>query len=74
MRPQGTEAMNATLEDVRRYVAELAPEVRTLYAAASAIAKETPDTLSEEYQLAAAIEALFWERADRQRLWQMSEG
>ncbi len=54
-----------TLEDVRAYVASLSPECQKIYREAEDIAKETEDTLSEEFQIAVGAVEVFWDRAEQ---------
>lgn len=52
--------------DVLKYVESLEPEIKMLFHCADMYMVASADTLSEEFQLAAAIENLFIERAKEQ--------
>jgi hypothetical protein len=53
-------------DDLNKYLDSLSPPFRALFYQVEDFCRECADTLDEEFQLAAAIEAVFWERA-RQR-------
>lgn len=58
-----------TRDDLLRYVSTLGPETQALFHQCDSLEKESSDTLSEEYQIAAAILEIFNERAkDRETI------
>ena len=56
-----------TRDDLEKYLIELSLDVRLMFNAAEKFVKESADTLSEDFQLASAIEDLFWKRAYESR-------
>ena len=52
-----------TRDDLMKYVSSLGIEMQQMFWRAESFAKHAADTLDESYQVAAAIEEVFWKRA-----------
>ncbi len=59
--------MPLTRDELSAYVDSLDPELRRIFAAAYQFAREAADTLADDFQLAAAVVALFGEYARRRQ-------
>jgi len=58
--------MRITRAELDKYLAKLEPEVRQVFVWADDYSKGSSDTLSEEFQIAASIVEIFWQRCQDQ--------
>ena len=62
---KNTSYAGVTLDDLERLLGKLKPETGDLYQRAAQLAKESADTLSDDFQVAAEVEEVFWRLARR---------